>query len=201
MMQRAGNLLRIPLRTLLLGLCLAGALGRAKAQSPRPAARAMYHNPILFADYSDPDVIRDGANYYLIASTFHFVPGIPILQSTDLVHWTIIGHVVNRLDMDPRYSMIGGDRYGKGVWAPSIRKHDGRFYVYFPTPSEGIFMSTAEKITGPWSEPQAVIAGARSRGPLSFLGRRWKRLLDSLGDRRWPSDPASHVARWQTRAR
>ncbi|HEY1802931.1 MAG TPA: glycoside hydrolase 43 family protein [Terracidiphilus sp.] len=130
--------------------------------------KAIYRNPILFADYSDPDVIRDGLNYYLVASTFHFVPGIPILQSTDLVHWTIIGHVVGRLDMDPRYSMIGGNRYGKGVWAPSIRKHDGRFYVYFPTPTEGIFVSTAEKITGPWSEPEVVIPGPGLEDPCPF---------------------------------
>jgi len=128
----------------------------------------MYHNPILFADYSDPDVIREGANYYLIASTFHFVPGIPILQSTDLVHWTIEGHVVKRLNMDPRYSMIGGNRYGKGVWAPAIRKHDGLFYVYFPTPSEGIFVSTAPKITGPWSTPEVVMAQAGLEDPCPF---------------------------------
>lgn len=127
-----------------------------------------YHNPILFADYSDPDVIRDGANYYLIASTFHFVPGIPILESNDLVHWTIVGHVVKRLEMDPRYNMVGGDRYGEGIWAPSIRKHDGLFYVYFPTPHEGIFVSTAEKITGPWSDPIAVIAQAGLEDPCPF---------------------------------
>jgi len=132
------------------------------------AAENTYRNPILFADYSDPDVIRDGANYYLIASTFHFVPGIPILQSPDLVHWTILGHVVQRLTMDPRYSMEGGNRYGKGVWAPSIRKHRGLFYVYFPTPTEGIFVSTAPKITGPWSAPVAVIAGAGLEDPCPF---------------------------------
>ena len=124
---------------------MAGALAAAQAQAPlsarvadpppkltSPGLNAVYHNPILFADYSDPDVIRDGLNYYLVASTFHFVPGIPILQSSDLVHWTIIGHVVQRMDMDPRYSMIGGNRYGKGVWAPSIRKHDGLFLCLFP---------------------------------------------------------------------
>ena len=74
---------------------------RANAAPQREASalglKPIYRNPILFADYSDPDVIRDGANYYLVASTFHFVPGIPILQSTDLVHWTIVGHVVQRL--------------------------------------------------------------------------------------------------------
>ncbi len=182
MSQKAGSTAQTPLRKLLLGLCLTAAFAAVQAQDPRPPAQAalandrpsslgwkpMYHNPILFADYSDPDVIRDGLNYYLVASTFHFVPGIPILQSSDLVHWTIIGHVVDRLDMDPRYSMIGGNRYGKGVWAPSIRKHNGRFYVYFPTPSEGIYVSTAEKITGPWSEPSVVIAGAGLEDPCPF---------------------------------
>ena len=197
MTQRAGSLTQSPSRKLLVAVCLAAAFAAAHAQAPRAAAQdgvpnsrgpqeansaswgggdrssslawePIYRNPILFADYSDPDVIRDGLNYYLVASTFHFVPGIPILQSSDLVHWTIIGHVVDRLDMDPRYSMVGGNRYGKGVWAPSIRKHNGRFYVYFPTPSEGIYMSTAETITGPWSEPAVVIAGAGLEDPCPF---------------------------------
>jgi beta-xylosidase len=182
---------------MLLATCFLAAASVALTQGPRPATRpgapdnpspqearaaswsgndrpslpglkAVYRNPILFADYSDPDVIRDGANYYLVASTFHFVPGIPILQSGDLVHWTIIGHVVNRLDMDPRYSMVGGNRYGKGVWAPSIRKHDGLYYVYFPTPSEGIYVSTAQEITGPWSAPEVVIAQAGLEDPCPF---------------------------------
>lgn len=147
--------------------CIA-AMQIVRAQAAAETVHATYHNPILFADYSDPDVIRDGANYYLVASTFHFVPGIPILQSTDLVHWTIMGHVVQRLTMDPRYSMIGGNRYGKGVWAPAIRKHDGLFYVYFPTPSEGIFVSTAAKIAGPWSAPAAVMGQAGLEDPCPF---------------------------------
>ena len=152
----------------LLAICLLAFTVPALAQASRPAAEGVYHNPILFADYSDPDVIRDGANYYLVASTFHFVPGIPILQSTDLVHWTIVGHVVDRLTMDTRYSMVGGNRYGKGVWAPSIRKHDGLFYVYFPTPNEGIFVSTATSITGPWSDPAVVIAQPGLEDPCPF---------------------------------
>ena len=152
----------------LLAICLSATALVAPAQGDRAVAQPVYRNPILFADYSDPDVIRDGANYYLIASTFHFVPGIPILQSPDLVHWTILGHVVQRIEMDPHYSMIGGDRYGKGVWAPSIRKHDGLYYVYFPTPNEGIFVSTAPRITGPWSRPAAVIAQAGLEDPCPF---------------------------------
>ena len=152
----------------LLAICLSAFTVSALAHASRPAPESVYHNPILFADYSDPDVIRDGANYYLVASTFHFVPAIPILQSTDLVHWTIVGHVVDRLTMDPRYSMVGGNRYGKGVWAPSIRKHDGLYYVYFPTPNEGIFVSTAASITGPWSDPAVVIAKPNLEDPCPF---------------------------------
>src|SRR5579862_1257528 len=143
------------------------SMASASSWSASEKSRA-YQNPILFADYSDPDVIRDGANYYLIASTFHFVPGIPILESPDLVHWKIIGHVVKRLNMDPRYDMVGGNQYGGGIWAPAIRKHNGLFYVYFPTPQEGIFVSTAPKMTGPWSEPTAVIAQAGLEDPCPF---------------------------------
>ena len=164
-------------RKILVALCMVAGASTLIAQERRAATQAIYRNPILFADYSDPDVIRDGVNYYLVASTFHFVPGIPILQSTDLVHWTIVGHVVQRMNMDPRYSMIGGNRYGKGIWAPSIRKHNGIFYVYFPTPSEGIFVSTAAKITGPWSAPAVVIAGAGLEDPCPFWDENGKAYL------------------------
>jgi beta-xylosidase len=128
----------------------------------------VYHNPILFSDYSDPDVIRDGHSYYLVASSFHFVPGIPVLQSDDLAHWKIIGHVVQRMEMSPQYNLVEGNRYGGGIWAPSIRKHNGLFYVYFPTPNEGIFVSTSTKITGPWTIPVAVISQAGLEDPCPF---------------------------------
>jgi beta-xylosidase len=144
---------------------LPGVAASAVAQSKNATE---FHNPILFADYSDPDVIRDGNKYYLVASTFHFVPGIPILESNDLVHWKIVGHVVKRLGMDPRYDMVGGNRYGQGIWAPAIRKHKGLFYVYFPTPGEGIFVSTARNIAGPWSDPVAVMAQPGLEDPCPF---------------------------------
>ena len=156
------------LRRAAIAICLSAVASAMMLQMASAKGDVAYHNPVLFADYSDPDVIRDGANYYLVASTFHFVPGIPILQSTDLVHWTIVGHVVQRMTMDPQYSMIGGNRYGQGVWAPSIRKHRGLFYVYFPTPKEGIFVSTAAKITGPWSAPVAVMAEPGLEDPCPF---------------------------------
>jgi beta-xylosidase len=128
----------------------------------------MYRNPVLFADYSDPDVIRDGKDFYLVASSFEFVPGLPILHSRDLVHWEISGHVLPRLNFGPEYDMKGAMRYGRGVWAPAVREHNGLFYMYFPTPDEGIFVSTAPKMTGPWSAPVAVIAGPGWEDPCPF---------------------------------
>jgi beta-xylosidase len=127
-----------------------------------------YRNPVLFADYSDPDVLRVGNEFYLIASSFHFVPGIPILHSRDLVHWEIAGHVVPRLTMDDAYNMTGKMRYGGGIWAPSLRFHGGLFYVYFPTPDEGIFVSTAPSMAGPWTAPEAVLAGPGFEDPCPF---------------------------------
>ncbi len=127
--------------------------------------KGYYKNPILFSDYSDPDVIRVGETYYLVASSFHFMPGIPVLESHDLVNWRIIAHVFPRLEADPRYDMIGGDRYAQGAWAPAMRFHNGRFYVYFPTPQEGIFMSSAPSAKGPWTTPKVVLAGPGYEDP------------------------------------
>jgi len=97
-----------------------------------------YKNPILFGDYSDPDVIRVDDDFYLVASSFNFMPGLPVLHSKDLVNWKVISYVVDRLPF-PDYDK---PEYGKGVWAPSIRFHDNKFWVFFATPDEGIFMST-----------------------------------------------------------
>src|SRR5581483_1012506 len=135
------------------------------ATGPKPA---LYHNPILYSDYSDPDIIRVGNDFYLIASSFHFVPGIPILFRSDLVHWELAGHVLPRLTMAPQYDMQGGPRYGGGVWAPSVRQHNGLFYIYFPTPDEGIFVTTATKMTGAWSAPTAVLSGPGWEDPCPF---------------------------------
>jgi beta-xylosidase len=127
-----------------------------------------YQNPILFADYSDPDVIRVGPDFYMVSSSFHFMPGIPILKSSDLVNWKIIGHVFPRLDIDPAYDMQNGNRYGGGCWAPAIRYHNNRFYVYFPTPQEGIFMSSAARAEGPWDPIVPVIAKKGLEDPCPF---------------------------------
>lgn len=106
-----------------------------------------YVNPILNADYSDPDVIRVGEKYYMICSEFHFI-GIPVLESDDMVNWKIIGQVYNRFDF-PEYDK--NERYGGGSWAPALRYHDEKFWIYFCSPNEGLFMSNASNPAGPWS--------------------------------------------------
>jgi len=115
-----------------------------------------YKNPIIHADYSDPDAIRVGDDYYMIASSFSDVPGLPILHSKDLVNWSVIGYAVNRI---PPYDHYSKPQHGNGVWAPSIRFHKGEFYIYFPDPDFGIYLIKAKNITGPWSEPILVEAG------------------------------------------
>lgn len=114
-----------------------------------------FRNPILFADYSDPDVIRVGDDYFLTASSFNCTPGLPILHSRDLVNWKIIGHALKNLP-HPRYAEV---QAGCGVWAPSIRFHAGKYWIFFPMPDEGIYLTTAATPAGPWSEPHLVEAG------------------------------------------
>lgn len=153
----------------------------APVAAPAAVAGATYSNPIIFADYSDPDIIRVGRDYYLVSSSFHLSPGIPVLRSRDLVHWTIAGHVLPRLPFAPQYDMpgphtlndtiskpVGGTRYASGVWAPSIRHHDGLFYVYWATPDEGIFMATAKRAEGPWSAPVKVVDKPMLEDPCPF---------------------------------
>ena len=90
-----------------------------------------YRNPILYADYSDPDVCRVGDDYYMTASSFNTVPALPLLHSKDMVNWQLIGHAIERLKPDDLFS---SPQHGNGVWAPSIRHHDGAFYIYYGDP-------------------------------------------------------------------
>ena len=114
-----------------------------------------YCNPVIYADYSDPDVVRVGDDFYLTASSFNCTPGLPLLHSRDLVNWTIIGHALKNLP-HPRYNKV---QPGCGVWAPSIRFHAGKYWIFFPTPDEGIFVVTAGHPTGQWSESHLVQEG------------------------------------------
>ncbi len=116
-----------------------------------------YKNPIIFADYSDPDVVRVGSDFYLTASSFTCFPGLPILHSKDLVNWTIIGNAITK------YPLAGFEyhRNGDGVWAPSIRYHDGHFYIFFGDPDYGVFMAKASNPAGPWDPLVLVHPGGK----------------------------------------
>lgn len=112
-------------------------------------------NPVLHADYSDPDAIRVGSDFYMTASSFGHIPGLPILHSQDLVNWKLIGHAISRMEL-PGYDK---PQHGNGVWAPSIRHHDGKFWIFYGDPDVGIFMTTAEDPAGEWSPLHLVQAG------------------------------------------
>lgn len=142
----------------LLGVVLAAARSGpatprapAAAEAPR-ATESVYRNPILFADWSDPDAIRVGNEYWLVASSFHEVPGLPLLRSTDLVHWELAGHAAPSLP-SPRYDV---PRHGGGVWAPSLRFDRGWFQVWYGDPDLGVFVARARDPRGPWEAPRLV---------------------------------------------
>ncbi len=115
-----------------------------------------YINPVINADYSDPDVCAVGDDYYLVASSFNCMPGLPILHSKDLVNWTIIGHALNGA-----YTKDFSHKpaHGKGVWAPSIRYHNGMFYIYWGDPDYGIFVVTSKYPDKGWTAPVCVVEG------------------------------------------
>lgn len=106
-----------------------------------------YTNPILFADYSDPDLIKVGEDFYMVSSSFNVAPGLPVLHSKDLVNWELIGHVFQEQKPDSVYKKPG---HGVGVWAPSLRYHEDTFYVYYADPDFGIYVCKAADPAGPW---------------------------------------------------
>jgi alpha-N-arabinofuranosidase len=134
-----------------------------------------FRNPILPGCYPDPSICRVGEDYYLVTSTFEYFPGLPIFQSRDLVHWRQIGHVLDRASQLP----LEGVRASGGLYAPTIRHHDGVFYVINTlvdgTSRSGNFIVTATQPEGPWSEPH-WLEEAEGFDPSLFFdedGRAW----------------------------
>jgi beta-xylosidase len=113
-----------------------------------------YSNPVINADYSDPDAIRVGTDYYMTASSLNCIPGLPILHSKDLVNWELITYAIDSLP-SPFYDK---PQPGKGVWAPSIRYHDAKYYIFFSDPDFGIYVTTSLKPEGPWSSLKLIKA-------------------------------------------
>lgn len=112
-----------------------------------------FRNPVLWADVPDPDVIRVGDTFYMVSTTMHLMPGAPIMKSNDLVNWTTVGYIFDRLTDTPNYDLKGCTAYGRGQWATSLKYHNGRFYALF-SPNDKPFKAyiyTAEKAEGPWT--------------------------------------------------
>lgn len=151
-------------KRLILGLCLLAALPAA-AQPNKYVSQVWvadqengtYRNPVLHADYSDPDACRVGNDFYLTSSSFNCLPGLQILHSNDLVNWSIMGAAIP-------YALTPADtperpEHGNRVWAPSIRHHNGEFYIFWGDPDQGAFMVKARRPEGPWTEPVLVKPG------------------------------------------
>lgn len=141
---------------MLLALPMA-ALAQYKSQVWSPDnGNGTYTNPVINADYSDPDVCVAGEDYYLTASSFNCIPGLPVLHSKDLVNWEIVGHAVKELEPKQEFDRPS---HGNGIWAPSIRYHNGEFYIYWGDPDYGVFMVKTKDPAGEWSKPLCVIPG------------------------------------------
>lgn len=132
-----------------------------------------YRNPILYADYSDPDAIRVGEDYFMTASSFCNAPGLPILHSKDLVNWKVVNYALDKIP-EFRYR---NPIHGCGVWAPSIRYHEGTYFICFPMPDEGIYMTTTKDPFGKWSKPVNIRPGAGWIDPCPFWDEDGKAYL------------------------
>ena len=139
-----------------------------------------FKNPVIYADYSDPDVIRVGEDFYMTASSFTYVPGLPILHSKDLVNWELINYAAKELQSD-----FDKPIHGCGVWAPSIRYHEGRFYIYYGDPDRGIMMTSTDDIYGEWEPLIGVKEG--------------KGLIDTCP--RWDDDGKAYIVHGYAKSR
>lgn len=110
-----------------------------------------YKNPVIYSDFPDPDVIRVGNLYYMVTTTMHVFPGGDILVSEDLCNWRLLCHVFDVLDETPSQKLEDGNVYGKGMWAASLRYHDGLFHIFFVcNDTHRNYHYVAENPAGPW---------------------------------------------------
>jgi len=132
----------------------------AKAGAPNPKSwtadngNGTYTNPLFYEEFEDPDVIRVGEDYYLAGTTMHMNPGVMIMHSKDLVNWELAGYCIDKLDLGPHYRLEGGNIYGRGIWAPCIRYHNGMFYVFCNVNGAGLQVFRSKSINGPWAHNQ-----------------------------------------------
>jgi beta-xylosidase len=157
--------LNTALLSVLAVMSAASASAPSRQRGEAASREGSYTNPVLHGDYSDPDVTRVGDDYYMTSSSFSNVPGLPILHSRDLVNWTLIGHALKALAPLDHFAT---PRRSGGVFAPSIRHHDGKFVIYYPDPDQGVFLVTATDPRGPWSDPVLAWKGQGIIDPAPF---------------------------------
>ncbi|MGA9365296.1 MAG: glycoside hydrolase 43 family protein [Bacteroidota bacterium] len=118
-----------------------------------------FTNPIFYDEFSDPDIIRVGDDYYLTGTTMHAMPGLPVLQSRDLVNWKFLSYAMDKLDLGPEFRLEDGkDIYGQGIWAPSFRFHNGTFYIFSNVNRRTTQLFTATNPAGPWSHTEMKVS-------------------------------------------
>lgn len=166
--------------SLLMSLSLAVVAGHGQLVSnPANLSGKEYTNPVIHADYSDPDAVAtpDGKTFYMTASSFSDAPGLPILKSNDLVNWTLVNYALDAVPPTEYYD--AAPRHGKGVWAPCIRYHDGEYYIYWGDPDFGIYMIKTSDPEGRWSEPLLVKGGRGMIDPSPFWDEDGKAYLSN----------------------
>jgi beta-xylosidase len=132
-------------------LCVAGLPAAAQTWTA-DNGDGTFTNPLFYDEFSDPDLIRVGEDYYLTGTTMHTMPGLPILHSRDLVNWELLGYAFDRLDLGPEMRLEGGkSMYGQGIWAPSFRYHDGTFYIFSNVNGHTTQVFRATNPAGPWT--------------------------------------------------
>lgn len=114
-----------------------------------------YTNPLFYEEFSDPDIIRVGEDFYLTGTTMHTMPGLPVLHSRDLVNWELLSYAFDRLDLGPEFRLEGGEIYGQGIWAPCLRYHAGTFYIFSNINGQKTQIFTATDPRGPWFRQEA----------------------------------------------
>ena len=114
-----------------------------------------YTNPLFYDEFSDPDIIRVGEDYYLAGTTMHCVPGLVVLHSKDLVNWEFSSYCFNRFDSSDDFNLNNGkEAYGQGIWAPAIRYHNGKFYIFSNINGHGLQVFISDSAKGPWTHKQ-----------------------------------------------
>ena len=148
--------IRTPFASLLLaaGLVLTSEMIAAGSRSTwmPDNGNGTYTNPLFYDEFSDPDLIRVGEDFYLAGTTMHAMPGLVVLHSKDLVNWTFLSYAFERLDLGPEFALEDGrEAYGQGIWAPCIRHHNGTFYIFSNINGHGMQVFTAKDPAGPWT--------------------------------------------------